>query len=910
MASIDAFGDRDTANQPSQVKPAGNRPRASSWTLTCVDAGIAGALIVVPFFMGGRTPVGQLVFAGVAFWTCLWWAIHQTLDNGDRAWRNTLAFWPLAMALGLGLLQLVPLSASLLETLSPHVYQVLPLWKSDAPGQTPLGTWQTLSFTPEATRQSLTLLLSGILLFAVTVQRVKHIRDVERILRWMAISVSLMAAFGIIQFLAGNGKFFWFFEHPYSRTDTCVKGAFTNRNHFAQFIALGFGAVLWWVYGGQAPRQGRSSSRHGFGVSNPGVPLQNALKALLVPVCALAVLMSFSRGGVLALLVSCIVALFLLRKVGKLSRRAFAVLTGSGLIVCLGLSIHGYDVLSNRFQGANSLASFGERSRLWAAAAEGFGDHLICGTGLASHRSVYPMYLKPEAGDDTGTYYTHAENGYVQIALETGAIGIALALTAMGFYFFWCVATLTKVNHQRTALCLVAILPALLANAVHSTTDYIWYVPGCMGAVAILAACACRLYQLQREQAAIASPPRPLPRFVWAGIAVLLIAISGFSLPGLCQAFLADAPWNRYLALERSLGQLNRDTAYEDIRAQSESRRQILLAMLRELSNTIEARPNWAFAHARKAEAHLDLFHEFQSTAVNEFNLRMIRETVRDNFDSLEAAREWLPRGVGEHCVHLDAALENAHHAVELGPLQGEIYLILAQLSFLESDPVPTKSAYVDQAFRVRPHDGAVLFEIGAEMTLAGRPDLALEYLKRSFRRGKEHQLRLIQALAGNVPAQIFLREFQPDAEAMELMLTHYRRAGLVDELDTVLAAHAVACESKAESLQNKPAATYWVRAAHSHGRLHNASRRQACLKRAVAADVTNFDNRLAFGQACAAIEDFTEAEKHFRWCVQRKPGHPSAQRLLEQAVEKRITFANRFQPMQEARLPFPGPRR
>ena len=57
-----------------------------------------------------------------------------------------------------------------------------------------------------------------------------------------------MASFGPLQFLAGNGKFFWFYEHPF--TDTCgeCQGEFSNRNHFAQFLAfLGIGPLIWWL---------------------------------------------------------------------------------------------------------------------------------------------------------------------------------------------------------------------------------------------------------------------------------------------------------------------------------------------------------------------------------------------------------------------------------------------------------------------------------------------------------------------------------------------------------------------------------------------------------------------------------------------------------------------------------------
>ena len=81
MATVESLGNGPVSARRPQCRRDHEQDRASSWTLSLVDAGIASSLLVVPFFMGGRTPVGQLVFAGVAFWTCLWWAIHQTLGK-------------------------------------------------------------------------------------------------------------------------------------------------------------------------------------------------------------------------------------------------------------------------------------------------------------------------------------------------------------------------------------------------------------------------------------------------------------------------------------------------------------------------------------------------------------------------------------------------------------------------------------------------------------------------------------------------------------------------------------------------------------------------------------------------------------------------------------------------------------
>lgn len=924
MGLIDSGNDFSNVTFHSRSKRPRENEQNATWTLSLVDAGIAGVLILVPFVMGGRTPAGQLAFVALVLATTLFWTLHQVLGHGDRTWRSTLAFWPMLAALGLVLLQLVPLPPALLEKLSPHVYQILPLWNAPTPDHATLGIWNTISLTPDTTRLSFGLLLCGVLLFAVTVQRVRCVADVERIIRCLAISVSLMAAFGIVQFLAGNGKFFWVYQHPFSATSDCVKGAFTNRNHFAHFIALGFGAVLWWMFETKSDRRSRSSRRRHFGSATSRSPLDRTFKALLIPLCAVAALMSFSRGGALAMLVSGAAALYLLFHAGKLSRQAFAALTGLALIICLGLSIYGYDALAQRFQSESSLASLDNRAKLWNAACEGFNNHPLCGTGLSSHRSVCPMYLEPTPGDDIGLFYSHAENGYVQLALEAGGLGLLLVLVTIGIHLFWSAASLNGEADSRTVLCFVAILPAILASVVHSAMDYVWYVPGCMGVMAVLGACACRLYQLTYRPETAKSPARQWPVLAWSGASLLLLALGGSVLPSFWQAFQADAPWNRYILLRQSLTKLNNETDYDDILAESESRKQILLGMLKELSTALEKRPDWGLAHAEAARTCRKLFHEYQATSDNPFNIRDIRAAVEQSCSNREETRAWLKNGVGPHSSYLYKILKHAHLAVRREPLLGECYLILAEISFVEGlqDPsdsfleeseIPSKSAYVTQAARVRPNDGMVLFEMAAELALAGQAPRAMECLKRSFSRGREHQERVIEKLVSSrmVPAQGILETFHPDADALQIMLNFYRLPQFSAELDCVLAAHAAACEAKAQSdLPDNLAAKYWARAASSYDQLGNVAKRHNCLRHAIALDMTNFDIRYEFGRACLAVDDFAEAEKQFRWCIQRKPGHPGSTQLLERAVGNRIAAAHSSKTVQEAERPSARTRR
>ena len=54
---------------------------------------------------------------------------------------------------------------------------------------------------------------------------------------------TLLAVVGVAQYLFGNGKFLWIYQHPYRDTFDAVQGPFIDKNHFAHLLALGVTAI-------------------------------------------------------------------------------------------------------------------------------------------------------------------------------------------------------------------------------------------------------------------------------------------------------------------------------------------------------------------------------------------------------------------------------------------------------------------------------------------------------------------------------------------------------------------------------------------------------------------------------------------------------------------------------------------
>jgi O-antigen ligase/tetratricopeptide (TPR) repeat protein len=423
----------------SKIMPTGAAPRRriERLLLGSVDACVAAVVLVVPLLMGGRHAAGQLVLVALAVSAASAWVVRLCIQQ-DASWCRSPGDVLLAAGVVLLVVQLLPLGAPLVARLTPHAAEILPLWNGASGAVDNLGDWRCVSLTPGATRAALPLLLAYGLLFLVAVQRIQQVEDVQRLLRWTALSAVLMAGFGLVQWATSNGKFFWFYEHPFATTSDAVHGSFSNRNHFAQFLALGFGPLVWWFQQGAA--RGR---RRPFSAGRARRPGNFDLALLRVPalgMVVLAALLSLSRGGAVAIFVAGAISVTACYRARTLGTKSLVSMAAAGLLIAASLVIHGYDQVSHRL-GQLTVGSVEQldqnlgRRTIWAAVLRAASDCPLLGSGVGSHRDVYPMYLDAPLDVE----FTHAESGPLQVLLETGVTGLALLLVGIGLCAGWCV---------------------------------------------------------------------------------------------------------------------------------------------------------------------------------------------------------------------------------------------------------------------------------------------------------------------------------------------------------------------------------------------------------------------------------------------------------------------------------------
>jgi O-antigen ligase/tetratricopeptide (TPR) repeat protein len=852
------------------------RLTAADMLLRVVDAGLCGILCAAPFVFGGRHDLGRLVFVSlIAVVSAAWFARQAMLPAA--AWHRTAAMLIPLGAAGLLLFQLLPLPSPWLVHLSPRISELLPLWSADNSGPAHLGTWQILSVAPHETVKSLAMLASYGLLFAVVCGRIQDTADVERILNYLAAGVAVMAAFGILQYFTSDGRFFWFFRHPFRTTSDNITGAFINRNHFAGFLVLGIGPLVAWLmrWIGTPPRPLAPRQKSPWAAADRIVFW---LCATALAVVVLAILGSRSRGGAIVMLVAGVVLIAVYMRGGLLNARFLYGFIGLATVVVALLSLYGYEEVAARLDdfsegSLDDIDHGGIRRKIWAANLAAFRSGWLTGAGAGTHSQICPVYLPESLVKE----YTHAENGYLQVATETGIIGVVLLAAAIACCGLWCVRCWRGMKQPAEIRAFGAAAAGLAASTAHSLVDFVWYIPACMAGEIVLAACLCRLSH--SIQPAVGSRSlRVMPRGRWLEVCAASVVIGAWSIYVYVGPAMAAVHWDRYLrtsVADRELSdQLLSDFVTGSFTALPSIRQNMSEQMLRELQSAVYWDPEHARAHSRLADRFMTEFEHRSRSAANQMDVAQIREAAATSaFASPDDFQAWLNRAFGADVELLRKALHYAHRTVELCPFQGEGYLYLADLCFLKRAPRAAIDAYVDQASRVRPYDKNVLTKCGLQELLRGQPDAALEMWSRCFNTPGSHQGEIVfRLVAAGMPANVLLSKLQPDWRTLHEVWTQYRKLGTPQDLAELLSYAAEVTPGEIGSERGTRPAYVWYWNAMMYADVERTGEALVCLERAYACDPHQYPIRFALAKALLAAGRMPEAEPHVRWCLARRP--------------------------------------
>ncbi|MGQ9552520.1 MAG: O-antigen ligase family protein [Anaerolineae bacterium] len=292
-------------------------------------------------------------------------------------------------------------------------------------------------------------------------------------LRLVVFSITIAgvvsALLGLFQFISGHGPEGFVLFGRFMR----AYGTFEQPNPFAGHLGLSLPfALAWVVAGSDRPRWER------------------LLMLAAAAVMGLGILASWSRGSWLALAIATALMLALLAP--RLS------LLATSLVLLVMLVMGGNVVespLARRVLGMGSDVrtlnvaqveptdenwSVVERLAHWQAGWYMFAARPWLGVGIGNYEVVYPQYALPRWSDPLG----HAHNYYLNVAAETGLIGLC-AYGALGGAI--ALKTLSAWRHakdSRARALILAALGSLTYLGVHNLVDNL-YVHGMQFLVAL-----------------------------------------------------------------------------------------------------------------------------------------------------------------------------------------------------------------------------------------------------------------------------------------------------------------------------------------------------------------------------------------------------------------------------------------
>ena len=358
------------------------------------------------------------------------WVLDAWRLGNLRISRNVLQF-PLFGAIGLGLVQLLPLPS-------------------------------TLSLDPYSTRLVLVQLATLLIYFSATLVFVDTPHRLHVLVRTIMIFGFLLAIFGLTQSVVSPTKVYWIRE----LNQSTAFGPFINRHHFAGYMELTIAIPLGLVFAGAIEKE------------------KMLLYLFVAGLMGVALVMTASRGGIISLVCE---ILFLItvtaiwrkqserrhhhhRRSSRLKRIAARAGMAAALLVSLflGVLFLGGEFSIYRFiDTVNTDDPTTGRAHFWSVTLNMIKAHPYIGTGLGAYGVSYTQY-----DSRNGLFrLEQAHNDYLQVLSDGGIVLGVLGLSFVVLLFWKAIVRAKSRDDFRRGVALGA-LSGCFGVLIHSFFDF------------------------------------------------------------------------------------------------------------------------------------------------------------------------------------------------------------------------------------------------------------------------------------------------------------------------------------------------------------------------------------------------------------------------------------------------------
>ena len=351
-----------------------------------------------------------------------------------------------------------------------------------------------LTLDRSETRQALVLLVADLAFFFLAVQLFAGAGS--RTLRVFGLAVLVFAGsmglFAILQFASGARQIYGIVDTPFGVSF----GPYVNPDHFAGLMEMLIPVAVLYIAG----RRGRLS-------------VEASVWRVSAATLALAsLLLSGSRGGLLALSAEIAVATSALRRAGARTTERRRLAMAAAITLLAGVMLFAYVDPGWAAKKLGSVAYVDSAWADWAGTRKSMAldslrmwrDHPVLGVGLGNFATAYPRYQS----FPSDMWFDHAHNDYVEAVAETGLVGALLILSALALFLRLAFRDWGRPFRSQASWIRLGAAIGCCGMLVHSFLDFNLHIPANAAWLAVLAGIAttARPSAATEDQVFIADP--------------------------------------------------------------------------------------------------------------------------------------------------------------------------------------------------------------------------------------------------------------------------------------------------------------------------------------------------------------------------------------------------------------------